>query len=103
MIRLVGGGVLLGPLGTAATDWPIVPAPGDYDDGEFDGMKMKPNYSEKTRPSATLSTTNPNWPDPGIEPGPPRWEARDYPPELWHGLVNPVNIESAVVCFSPIS
>jgi hypothetical protein len=20
---------------TAATDWPIVPAPGDYDDGEF--------------------------------------------------------------------
>jgi hypothetical protein len=22
---------------------------------------------------------------PGIEPGPPRWEAGDYPPELWHG------------------
>jgi hypothetical protein len=37
---LVGGGVQLGPLGTAATDWPIVPAPGDYDDGEFDGMKI---------------------------------------------------------------
>jgi hypothetical protein len=33
--RIVGGGVQLGPLGTAATDWPIVPAPGDYDDGEF--------------------------------------------------------------------
>jgi hypothetical protein len=30
-----GGGVQLGPLGTAATDWPILPAPGDYDDGEF--------------------------------------------------------------------
>jgi hypothetical protein len=29
--RLVGGGVQLGPLGTAATDWPIVPAPSDYD------------------------------------------------------------------------
>jgi hypothetical protein len=26
LIRLVGGGVQLGPLGTAATDWPIVPA-----------------------------------------------------------------------------
>jgi hypothetical protein len=35
VIRLVGGGVHLGPLGTDATDWPIVPAPGDYDDGEF--------------------------------------------------------------------
>jgi hypothetical protein len=22
---------------------------------------------------------------PGFEPGPPRWEAGDYPPELWHG------------------
>jgi hypothetical protein len=30
----------LGPLGTAATDWPIVSAPGDYDDGEFGGMKI---------------------------------------------------------------
>jgi hypothetical protein len=37
LIRLLGGGVQLGPLGTAATDWPIVPAPGDYDDGEFGG------------------------------------------------------------------
>jgi hypothetical protein len=24
---------------------------------------------------------------PGFEPGPPRWEAGDYPPELWCGLV----------------
>jgi hypothetical protein len=22
-----------------------------------------------------------------LEPEPPRWEARDYAPELWHGLV----------------
>jgi hypothetical protein len=28
-IRLVGGGVQLGPLGTSATNWPIVHAPGD--------------------------------------------------------------------------
>jgi hypothetical protein len=32
-------------------------------------------YSEKTCPSATLSTTNPTWPDAGSNPGPPRWEA----------------------------
>jgi hypothetical protein len=30
----------LGPLGTSATEWPIVPAPGDHDDGEFGGMKI---------------------------------------------------------------
>jgi hypothetical protein len=29
-----------GPPGTSANEWPIVPAPGDYDDGEFGGMKM---------------------------------------------------------------
>jgi hypothetical protein len=34
----VGGGVQLGPLGTAATNRPIVPAPGDYDHGEIGGM-----------------------------------------------------------------
>jgi hypothetical protein len=29
----------------------------------------KPKYSEKTYPSATLSTTNPTWPGPGLNPG----------------------------------
>jgi hypothetical protein len=28
-----------------------------------------PKYSEKTCPSAILSTTNPTWPDPGLNPG----------------------------------
>jgi hypothetical protein len=42
-IRLVGGGVQLGPLGTAATDWPIALSPGDYD-GEFGGMKFGTGY-----------------------------------------------------------
>jgi hypothetical protein len=28
----------MGPLGTAATNRPTVPAPGDYDDGEIGGM-----------------------------------------------------------------
>jgi hypothetical protein len=62
---IVGVESNLGPLGTSATYWPIVPAPGDCEDGEFGGMK----YSEKTCPNATLSTTNPTWPDPGLNPG----------------------------------
>jgi hypothetical protein len=55
-IRLVGGGVQLGPLGTAATDWPIVPYQGDYDDGEFGGMKTgRGNRSTRRKPApATL-------------------------------------------------
>jgi hypothetical protein len=69
--RLLGGGVQLGPLGTAATDWPIVGCP------EWlwwwriwwnEDWQGKPKYSEKTRPSAILSTTNPTWPDPGSNP-----------------------------------
>jgi hypothetical protein len=35
-----GGWVQLDPLGTSATNWPIVPAPGDYLDGEFGGMMI---------------------------------------------------------------
>jgi hypothetical protein len=37
---MVGVGVQLGPLVTAATKRPIVPAPGDHDDGEIGGMMM---------------------------------------------------------------
>jgi hypothetical protein len=61
----------LGPLGTSAIYWPIVPAPGECEDGEFGGMNWqgKPKYSEKTCPGSTLSTTNPTWPDPGSNPG----------------------------------
>jgi hypothetical protein len=33
----------MGPLGTAATNRPVVPAPGDYDDGEIDGMMIETN------------------------------------------------------------
>jgi hypothetical protein len=40
LIGIVGGGVQLGPLGTAATNRPIVPAPGDYDDGQIGGMMI---------------------------------------------------------------
>jgi hypothetical protein len=42
----------MGPLSTSATDWPIVPAPGDYDDGEFGGMKIgRGNLSTRRKPA----------------------------------------------------
>jgi hypothetical protein len=50
--------VELGPLGTSATEWPIVPAPGGFDDGEFGGMKIgRGNRSTRRKPApAPLSS-----------------------------------------------
>jgi hypothetical protein len=53
IIQIVGeGGVQLGPLGMSATNWPIVPAPGDYEDGEFGGMMTsRENQSTWRKPA----------------------------------------------------
>jgi hypothetical protein len=47
----VGGGVQLGSLGTAATNRPIVPAPGDYDDEEIGGMIGRGNRNTRRKPA----------------------------------------------------
>jgi hypothetical protein len=52
-----GGGVQLGPLGTAATNRPIVPDPDDYDDGEIGGMIGRGNRSTRRK-----ATPVPLWP-----------------------------------------
>jgi hypothetical protein len=77
--RIVGGEVQLGPLGTAATNRPIVPAPGDYDDGEFGGMIIvKGNRSTRRKPgSVPICPPQTPYALPGSETGPRRWEARD--------------------------
>jgi hypothetical protein len=42
----------MGPLGTSATEWPIVLAPGDYDDGEFGGIMIgRGNRSTRRKPA----------------------------------------------------
>jgi hypothetical protein len=52
LIRIVGGGVQMGPLGTSATERPIVPTPGDYDDGGFGEMKIgRGNRSTRRKPA----------------------------------------------------
>jgi hypothetical protein len=53
--------VKLGPLGTAATNRPIVPAPGDYDNGEIGGMIGRGNISTRRRP-ATVPLCPPQTP-----------------------------------------
>jgi hypothetical protein len=66
--------VRLSPLGTAATNWPIVPAPDDtwwwlWSNWWNEDWQGTPKYAEKTCPSATLSTINSTWPDLGSNPG----------------------------------
>jgi hypothetical protein len=49
------------PLGTSASEWPIIFVPVNCDEGEFwwnEDWQRKSKYTENTCPSATLSTTN---------------------------------------------
>jgi hypothetical protein len=50
LIGIMGGGVQLGPLGTAVTNRPTVPAPGDYDDAKIGGMFGRGNRSTRRKP-----------------------------------------------------
>jgi hypothetical protein len=59
LIGIVGGGIQLGPLGTAATNG-LLCSPGWlwWRRNWWNDWQGKPKYSEKTCPSAALSTTN---------------------------------------------
>jgi hypothetical protein len=72
-------GVHLGPLGTAATNRPVVPAPCDYDDGEIGGMMMGRGNRSIRRKPAPAPLCPPQTPHAlsGHEPGPSWWEASD--------------------------
>jgi hypothetical protein len=52
----------LGPLSTSATEWPIVSAPGDYDDGEFGGMKIGKGHGSTRRKPAPAPLCPPQIP-----------------------------------------
>jgi hypothetical protein len=75
---LFSHGVWLSPLDTAATVWPIVPAPDDRwwwwlcSSRWNANWQGTPKYLEKTCLNATLSTTNPTWLHRGSNPG-RRW------------------------------
>jgi hypothetical protein len=76
----VGSGAELGSLGWSATNFSVVPASGDYEDGEIGGMTIgRRNRStwRKLAPAPLLSITKFHMTRPGFEPGPPRWEDGD--------------------------
>jgi hypothetical protein len=67
------GGMRLSPFGTSVTNWPSVSDPNDIwwmvSSWWNENWQMRPQYSEKTSPSSTLSTTNPTIPDLGSNAG----------------------------------
>jgi hypothetical protein len=66
----------MSPLGTAATNRSFVPAPGDYDDGEFGGMIGRGNRSTRRKPAPVqLCPQTPH--AVRTRTGLPRWEASD--------------------------
>jgi hypothetical protein len=68
----------LGPPGTSVTYWSIVPAPGDCEDEEFGGMNGRgTEVLGLNLPQRHFVQHKSHLTKPGIEPGPPRWEASD--------------------------
>jgi hypothetical protein len=77
VFRIVEGGLQLGPLGTSATNCPVEPALGDYEDREFDGMMIgRGNRNTRRKPiPVPLCPSQIPHDLTGTEPGPPRLEA----------------------------
>jgi hypothetical protein len=73
----MGGGFQLGPLGTTDINRPIVPAPGDYDDGKIGGVIGRGTRSNRRKPAHCRFVHHKINILPRREPGPPRWEASD--------------------------
>jgi hypothetical protein len=72
LIHIMDGGVQTGSTRHVGHFWPVVPAPGDCEDGEFCGMKIcRGNRStqRKPAPASLRPQQTPTWPGPGSNPG----------------------------------
>jgi hypothetical protein len=67
----VGGGVQIGSTRHVGHSLAYCTCPGRLWGWRvwWNEWQRKPKYSEKICTDATLSTTNPTWPDPGLNPG----------------------------------
>jgi hypothetical protein len=67
------GGVRLSPIGSSTNNWPIVPVSDErwwvWSSRWNENWQGESKCSEKTCPSATLTTTNPKWLGLGLNPG----------------------------------
>jgi hypothetical protein len=83
----------LGPLGPAATNRPIVPAPGDYYDGEIGGMMIGRGNRSTRRKPAPVPLCPPQTPhacpdaNPGRRDGKPETNRLSYGTALWVNLI----------------
>jgi hypothetical protein len=77
---------ILGPLGTSATNWPIVPAPGMENLVER-RLSGETEILEENLPQRHFAHHKSHLTTPGREPGPQRREVSDYPLELWRGML----------------
>jgi hypothetical protein len=72
LIRILGGGVHTGSTRHVGHFWPIIPAPGVCEDGEFGGMKIgRVNKSTRRKPTPEplCPPQIPNWPNLGANSG----------------------------------
>jgi hypothetical protein len=102
----VGGGFQLGPLGTSATNWPIVPAPGDYEDGEFGGMMVGRENRSTRRKCAPVpfvhhkSYVNWSGANPGRRGGKPATNRFSYGTAIFTLLVRCISVNTVtIICY----
>jgi hypothetical protein len=84
----VEGGVQLGPLGTTATNRPVVPAQGNYNNGEIGGMTIGRGNRSTWRKPAPVPHSPPQTPHACPEAKPGRRGGRPATNRLSYGTAS---------------